>query len=605
MPGSIGGFQSKAKPVTVPKPQPAAPAVPAKKAASPPKAKPAAAAVAASEPEAVAEKKEKRSPVLSPKASPPKKRRLSEIKLAPAANGSPCENAKIDDLVEAKKAEGGAAEGPKKKSSPPKKAASKAKADGGRAKKAKKDEDELQQQQLEQPATKAAATKAGSPKKAKKVSKKEGAKDSCTSDTETADSAETKSANADALTPLKEPGSVRSKAKAKGVRSKKSRTPTRKKKLEFFSSSLQEEEKAGKAAVAPATMAPQPESRPPPAVASTPTPRGKGRKPRLGRVRQKSTKRGEVIEIGTVRFEKGWFNNGYIFPEGFFAKTPFRSSVQFDQLVLHECRIVGKEGEFWPAPTFQIVTPDRPDEVFSAKSPTGCWNAILKRINSELTRRRAEGEDLPPPPKTAIAGPEYFGLNQPDVMAKIEEQDPDHKCVAYWAGKMDREEWIATGQVAQPRVQQRAKSSSSRSYRPKSSSGRKGKKRRSQWSDSELDDDEYADIEESYGKNRWNSVNRSERYKNRCVDRGDKNVEEEQNADNPLPGFTDPITLEPVVNPAISPYGHVMGIATWRAVLDEQGKCPFTKKELSIMNIKKLTKTNIDQFRDRIVDLAT
>ena len=98
-------------------------------------------------------------------------------------------------------------------------------------------------------------------------------------------------------------------------------------------------------------------------------------------------------------------------------------------------------------------------------------------------------------------------------------------------------------------------------------------------------------------------MNRSERYKTRCRDRGDKNVDEEANEDNPLPGFTDPITLEPVVNPGISPYGHVMGMATWRAVLDEQGKCPFTKQELSMMKIKKLTKTNIEQYRAQIITL--
>ncbi len=34
--------------------------------------------------------------------------------------------------------------------------------------------------------------------------------------------------------------------------------------------------------------------------------------------------------------------------------------------------------------------------------------------------------------------------------------------------------------------------------------------------------------------------------------------------DNPLPDLLDPITLEPVVRPAISPYGHVMGMATWK-----------------------------------------
>lgn len=53
-----------------------------------------------------------------------------------------------------------------------------------------------------------------------------------------------------------------------------------------------------------------------------------------------------------------------------------------------------------------------------------------------------------------------------------------------------------------------------------------------------------------------------------------------QDDDNPCPSVIDPITLEPVVTPAISPYGHVMGLATWNAVLAEQGKCPFTQHPL-------------------------
>lgn len=40
---------------------------------------------------------------------------------------------------------------------------------------------------------------------------------------------------------------------------------------------------------------------------------------------------------------------------------------------------------------------------------------MLKRINAEIEARRRAGEDLPPAPKTAIAGPEYFGFNQPEV----------------------------------------------------------------------------------------------------------------------------------------------------------------------------------------------
>ena len=40
---------------------------------------------------------------------------------------------------------------------------------------------------------------------------------------------------------------------------------------------------------------------------------------------------------------------------------------------------------------------------------------VLRRIRDEIEARRAAGERLPAPPKTAIAGPEYFGFNQPEV----------------------------------------------------------------------------------------------------------------------------------------------------------------------------------------------
>lgn len=71
--------------------------------------------------------------------------------------------------------------------------------------------------------------------------------------------------------------------------------------------------------------------------------------------------------------------------------------------------------------------------------------------------------------------------------------------------------------------------------------------------------------------------------------------------DNPLPNHVDPITLEPVVAPAISPYGHVMGMATWRAVLSESRRCPFTKLGLRPEQLVALTKSNIDRYprRDR------
>ena len=60
--------------------------------------------------------------------------------------------------------------------------------------------------------------------------------------------------------------------------------------------------------------------------------------------------------------------------------------------------------------------------------------------------------------------------------------------------------------------------------------------------------------------NSWSALGRAERYRNRCGDEGVHTDDPE----NPLPGFIDPITLQPVVTPAVSPLGHVMGLATWK-----------------------------------------
>ncbi|KNC47857.1 uncharacterized protein AMSG_04087 [Thecamonas trahens ATCC 50062] len=73
---------------------------------------------------------------------------------------------------------------------------------------------------------------------------------------------------------------------------------------------------------------------------------------------------------------------------------------------------------------------------------------------------------------------------------------------------------------------------------------------------------------------------------------------------NPLPGYRDPIMLEEVVAPAISPYGHVMGYATWRMTLETRNNvCPFTNQPLELKAIVPLTLGNIDEYRDKIIGL--
>jgi U-box domain len=71
--------------------------------------------------------------------------------------------------------------------------------------------------------------------------------------------------------------------------------------------------------------------------------------------------------------------------------------------------------------------------------------------------------------------------------------------------------------------------------------------------------------------------------------------------ENPLPGFIDPITLEEVVKPAVSPYGHVMGYDSWMRCLTSSNEgskniCPMTKKPLTKRELVVLTHENIAQY---------
>ncbi|KAF9116625.1 hypothetical protein BGX27_001035 [Mortierella sp. AM989] len=89
----------------------------------------------------------------------------------------------------------------------------------------------------------------------------------------------------------------------------------------------------------------------------------------------------------------------------------------------------------------------------------------------------------------------------------------------------------------------------------------------------------------------------------------EEEYEEEDDTDalNPLPGFIDPITLEVVEKPAISKYGHVMGYDSWIRCLLQEGStkniCPLTKKPLTKRDLTILTFENIDEFRDKIVNM--
>jgi hypothetical protein len=114
--------------------------------------------------------------------------------------------------------------------------------------------------------------------------------------------------------------------------------------------------------------------------------------------------------------------------------------------------------------------------------------------------------------------------------------------------------------------------SSTRTRKPRAPATEKKKKRKSRSWNSDDDDDEddfedYNDTSGTYTQSTRSSRRTRTRLEstyneddtNENEDEEMEESEEESDPLNPLPGFVDPITLEEVVKPAISTYGHVMG----------------------------------------------
>ncbi|CAO3631143.1 unnamed protein product [Mucor hiemalis] len=148
----------------------------------------------------------------------------------------------------------------------------------------------------------------------------------------------------------------------------------------------------------------------------------------------------------------------------------------------------------------------------------------------------------------------------------------------------------------------------------------KKKKRRRGWNSDSEEDDDFEDYNDTSGT--YTVSSRASRSTRRTrarmdIDEGndetntvdeeaaDEESEDDVDLENPLPGFLDPITLDEVVKPAISTYGHVMGYDSWvRCLTNWEGKkniCPLTKKPLTKRDLVILTHDNIDEYRDKII----
>lgn len=281
----------------------------------------------------------------------------------------------------------------------------------------------------------------------------------------------------------------------------------------------------------------------------------------LGRIANRSkVKTVQLLSLGKLVFKQGWSNAGYIFPKDFEALIQYKFIADPSRKVPYRCQIRERGGKPW-----FVITCDELGESFEGKSPTACWKQILDRINLTLQELNQ------PLVRTQVAGPEYFGLNDPRIVEMIEELDPKKQCTEYWTEKEKILEARLTYEQTHPKAERKRK---------------KRSRRDSESPQPECDAGEYTGA--------WSCIERQSRYLRRTQQTSVPD-------DNPLPEHIDPITLQPVVLPALSPYGHVAGYYTWvQALKETDGLCPFTKLPLTIEMLTKLSIKNIDKYREAI-----
>lgn len=73
---------------------------------------------------------------------------------------------------------------------------------------------------------------------------------------------------------------------------------------------------------------------------------------------------------------------------------------------------------------------------------------------------------------------------------------------------------------------------------------------------------------------------------------------------NPIPGYIDQLTLQPMRLPTLSPDGYVLDYDTWMKLLKEQKVNPFTQNHIkSMRELIVLTIDNFDSYKEKIVNL--
>ncbi|KAG0828116.1 hypothetical protein G6F29_007809 [Rhizopus arrhizus] len=116
----------------------------------------------------------------------------------------------------------------------------------------------------------------------------------------------------------------------------------------------------------------------------------------------------KVIDLGRIEYERPSFHNErYIFPIGYTAERTYMSMVDPSNQTVYTCKVEDSSD----GPLFTLWSADAPDQCLSAKTATGVWALVIKKVN-EVRQKDSSN---------AISGPEYYGFSNPLVREMIEE----------------------------------------------------------------------------------------------------------------------------------------------------------------------------------------
>ena len=133
-----------------------------------------------------------------------------------------------------------------------------------------------------------------------------------------------------------------------------------------------------------------------------------------------------ILCLGTVKPppNPNFHTDKYIWPVGYKCTRQYYSTIDPNSKCDYACEILGGE-----RPLFKITPGDDPSHSEVAQTASGVWSAIMKRVNSNRVSR-GFGES-----KTAVSGPEYFGLAYPEIKRLIQELPGASLCATKPMGK--------------------------------------------------------------------------------------------------------------------------------------------------------------------------